>query len=796
MTNIIYGKKSYGIKNELYGFDKINILDFNGKDNLYKNESEFLYFNKNIKTTNKFNYFGKTKNNVVIENIQKHLYKLLLGVLSSTYLNDTNHNINSISLEDDTSYSQYDGIELKKLMLIGINNQYVLFNSNALFNLTRTSEYLGGTRLRELARQLYSLTNGVYEISVIQTNIIVDANGYLTLGTADPKLLKYTTIIKGHEDWNDINEDFVYINNQINNPTFIEVYNDIGDTLKTAINTVSPNRIDKYTIIKDYILQENWEWIKPNLYQVYNFKSDYSLKKIEFYLETPPTNNLKYSGKIAVYYGFLINGNLSKSGILDTFIIDIDANSNHNIENGKVTLDLIEKGYAPIYIPKNTEFFIGFLKENPISEDSPNCFFEYIENGGYDVNSDTLISYPANFDSKIVLNETEYRNIMLKIDLTVSKYKLIEEFLLTGSYETLSGQEFIRFISFTKNIIPEKTFLTYYYSLNTSEPTWIPFNLNDDITFPISNSSIIFKVVLKTENQFVSPIIKNYNIVNFKNMPIDENSFATYSWYKSNYKGFSWKNLNDNEKIIANPLDIDINTLTFKNIKSQNQEGDVLLENRYVTSIVNGTEIKIPITVEYFKPYSDYEDVAPYVVVYRVVIDYINPLYKYNEIFPNSKDYGIPILLLTENNKHIKPFQSQASAISKYYRRLVLTESPNPEGMMWINDENYDVSNYYKNSGTNYGWGVGNPYGKKLIITKTGELEYKQIFEFVGREYKKYNNIKMKLLLPFYRNSDNKYIYTTIKNITFTCDVLTKYAPSNYFVRHEPYEFKTIYIQQ
>lgn len=192
-------------------------------------------------------------------------------------------------------------------------------------------------------------------------------------------------------------------------------------------------------------------------------------------------------------------------------------------------------------------------------------------------------------------------------------------------------------------------------------------------------------------------------------------------------------------------------------------------------------DIKIPIIStswsKVFVPYFTRKDTSDFVRVYRFIIDYINPVLDYKETIESSfGNIGIPILIYDpEINEHIDTY-NDTSYIEDYLNGIVTTNAPESAlGYSWITsiDGKQNFMNYRQNYGTNHSKRLGNIYGRKLIIKRLSRRNYRQIYEFVGAKNKSYESIDVGILLPAYKNSTNEYIYSTIKNISFSCDTLT-----------------------
>jgi len=106
-------------------------------------------------------------------------------------------------------------------------------------------------------------------------------------------------------------------------------------------------------------------------------------------------------------------------------------------------------------------------------------------------------------------------------------------------------------------------------------------------------------------------------------------------------------------------------------------------------------------------------------------------------------------------------------------------------GYNWIvsPDGKFNTGTLTKNGGSNHSKGMGNMYGRKLIIEKITNRHFRQIYEFTGATNEHFDSINIGLMLPIYRNPNTKkYTYTIIKNIIFSCDTLTTSTPDTFIV--------------
>lgn len=286
-------------------------------------------------------------------------------------------------------------------------------------------------------------------------------------------------------------------------------------------NMIRPLLIKKQTIdTSGNINTSVTETILPQISQSYKFKRDYILKNIKPYFST--TNN-SYTGTIAVYFGFLINGKLNENGIVHTEICTYD-----DLVNG---FDLP----LPIHIPANKDFFIGF--SSLTTNDYESISIKYIENGKYDTVGN-LVSFPVDVQTVLFEEDDDYESRMLKIDLSVNVYSKDSisqdysdpNFYTAGDDSSLSYNPNVsittkpisyqtnRILFLNNDIIPSKSNLDYYvgssYNTRDSENnpltswTYQSIKTNDEIVFKNIEMNYKIKMDVQTFDKYQSPIIK------------------------------------------------------------------------------------------------------------------------------------------------------------------------------------------------------------------------------------------------------------------------------------------------
>ncbi len=315
----------------------------------------------------------------------------------------------------------------------------------------------------------------------------------------------------------------------------------------------------------------------PVISQSYKFKRDYILKSIKPHLKITGTN---YAGKIAVTFGFLINGKLNQNGIIHSEILQY-----------RELVDGYELPY-PIHIPSNTEFFIGFSSIADSEDDY--CAIKYIENGQYDTLGN-LISFPVDVQTSMFDDGVRYENRMLKIDLTVNVYKIetivseyndpnfleagIDHSAEYGSTVSISTRPITmpinRMIFFNNDIIPINSNVEYFignpfiattefgFETPTTQYEWYAIKANDEYISKNTINNYRIKMNVQTFNKYQSPILK----------PLEHNyllkKYDDYITYKKVVLGdpFNWVANN-----VINYKPVSFKGSTFK-IRLSNLEG-------------------------------------------------------------------------------------------------------------------------------------------------------------------------------------------------------------------------------
>lgn len=703
----------------------------------------------------------------------------------------------------------------------------VVTPSTSIYN--HTTSFFNGNTIRSFGDLLDKNMNGIYNVGIIASNIQVDPNGLITgikltsggsLLTAGTLVLsKTSTDIKCMDSFNDSIDEYSYILNQYNKATMFETIElEVSGTID-GDDIIGMNII---TFMNKTIKHESWTFIKPTVYNVYNLSESRMLNSIDIHITAPVggTGILKYAGRVAVNFGFLINNEISRNSIIQTKIMDIDANNTITMPDNIIHIDLD----TPIYIPANTNFFIGVMKENANNQGAE-FELKYIESGGYDVDSDVLYSYPSSNNSmKLIVNESAYINKSLKIDLTCSEFTPNTSYELISDAITLSEYDFIKFTGVTSILKPKETSIQYFYALSEEDAysIWHQFDINSEISLTASSSGIKIKVAVLSNSKFVTPIFKNYISCKFRRLVVSMTyakggaynssvGWATvrninYSKLKEIEPSFDWVGLNGSYNMKYSPIGINVQNIQSKKNISTDRYGKTeiktIISLSYEDSVAISTSIGIggiaPINfnlmlptltskqISTFNTDSSIVKSAPFAKIYRVVIDFINPFYKYKNILDQSDSfYGIPILIIDPaTHKHIAPY-TKNNNWDEFYNDLTVNTSSFSYGSEWITNiagsENLQTD--FSHGGSNRSFGLGNVYGKKLIIEQIDSDVYRQTYEFVGYINEDYENVHLGIMLPVYNNSTTKKsVYITIKNIMFSCDVLTTNEPDRHFI--------------
>jgi len=420
------------------------------------------------------------------------------------------------------------------------------------------------------------MINGIYDVGVINTDISIDVDENVLANIYGYNFLKISTNILCNESFNNIGEEFSYIFNQIGHCVYFERYSTDEDLAGRNI----------YSIFDEINKPENWEFVSPTIYQVYQFKESYMLNNIDFYLDAQGIVGEKYTGNIAVYFGFLINDNITKSGIVRTVIKNVNMSS-LEYKDGKVSIELD----TPIYVPKNKKFFIGFIKE---TSSTPNdCSFKYIENGGYDEEDDLLISYPANCDTELWSNDVKTTNKMLKIDLTVNQYEKDTVFdIQTSTLDlTATNTTILKFMVLSTILVPEDTSIVFTYTTDIigTDATWKVFEINDMISLSESYQKLAFKVSVRTNNNFLSPIFKKNFLTRleqlmFSNIYDDDIKIKklTYNQMLEKFRPFAWRFLGGSDTVNFFPVGISVDNIKNRLNKYDMSYGRIIQKNQLI----------------------------------------------------------------------------------------------------------------------------------------------------------------------------------------------------------------------
>lgn len=382
------------------------------------------------------------------------------------------------------------------------------------------------------------------------------------------------------------------------------------------------------------VYRKNGNTVEPMVSQSFRFKRDYILNKIHPHFIFPSNvKTYKNDLKLIVTIGFLINGKINENGFIDTQIISYDELESNN---GDIGFDY------PIWIPKNTDFFVGFTftaNKNNIGENNKfNVAIKCIENGGYD-KSGNMTSFPSDVTVKFFTKEVSYKSKMAKIDLYVNtygvtegttKYKKIDfrniendssavEFNKSSLLEISPDNpvELDRMILFNDDIQPEGCSIEYFICDNINENDNVRIS---DIISPnkeyISKerkpkNSYCYKIKMTTYDKFVSPIIKTnrYNFLtkcyNINTIILNSNKKSTTPYTQSPKE---CGNDNNNVAFIKYPTDLPYKsnyvTIRLKNLigtyNACTIDNGIYGNSDLRNGVVSGNMFLIRITFDYW----------------------------------------------------------------------------------------------------------------------------------------------------------------------------------------------------
>ena len=342
---------------------------------------------------------------------------------------------------------------------------------------------------------------GTHKFGVTQANVGV--GNYLNCMSFS-KLNKYGT------GWNYFDSEYEYINKNTIEP-YVYTYK--------SIENVSVNNNFYLDLINSESDSDNI--ILPKLAQSYKFKNDYILKRVKIHINSDPWIDNVYSTgvfsygnekeSVAIYFGYLINGKVDANGFIHTeFLTKFDI-----IDNAfEIDLPL------PIHIKADKEFFIGILHMNYSETESaesatPELLVKVIDNGSYSLTDNTLIPYPANFESKLLINNEAYTNKMLKLDLVAYQYDIDTAYVETSDILSRSGNysptEIVKFLVLTDNIQPYDTFISnYFYETTNDNTTWVwsPYTPKFERVTKNIQDEFRLRFTVETNSKNVSPIVK------------------------------------------------------------------------------------------------------------------------------------------------------------------------------------------------------------------------------------------------------------------------------------------------
>lgn len=258
----------------------------------------------------------------------------------------------------------------------------------------------------------------------------------------------------------------------------------------------------------------------PKVAQSWKFAGDCVLKSVKLYFANDPwvSNTFEedvYAGgnafeKIAVYFGYLINGKLDPDGFVHTeFIERSELGADYSV---------LKQLALPLFVKGGKEFFVGVLHINHSgSNETPALQVKVIKNGAYAVGDKSLLPFPSESNSMIVDKES-FSDRSLKIDLNAFIYPTIDSSIANRSVvaaNIVSGRSasyykpsrISRFFFVDDPIVPEETGIDYFWSDGDVDIV-NPFTPGKETTLPDVAADFSVKAVLRTTDPSVSPIFK------------------------------------------------------------------------------------------------------------------------------------------------------------------------------------------------------------------------------------------------------------------------------------------------
>ena len=430
-----------------------------------------------------------------------------------------------------------------------------IVENNLVSEYSDTTSFLEGS-FSDFGNALAYNFNGMYQTGIISTDIQIDGSNLVTTGDT---LQKISKTLKINDKFNQKSKDYDYIFNQIHNVTYFDEM--------VLDNSIVGENI--YDVFDKYIKPENWVAVLPTVYQTYEFKKNHILDKITFSLSAEGIPSTKYSGTIAVVFGFIIDDEVTKAGMVQTKLIHIDLNQTsggdlmsmgYDWDKNNITIQLD----VPIYIPKDKEFFIGFIKTPPIAGQN-DCQFRYLQNGQYDSESDVQYAYPAHINGHMTLKGVSYVDRFLKIDLGINQYNRDTSFIIETSIGSLSDYA-SKLMILTDNIQPDGSYITYQYK---TDNTWLNVEADMIKSLPISQQDIQLRVIIHNSDNMVTPIFRKHIVVKSQHVirdGVDDDSIQniSYSQLRVICPPFIWRNWSGNGEITYFPIGIKVKDIKNK----------------------------------------------------------------------------------------------------------------------------------------------------------------------------------------------------------------------------------------
>jgi len=764
------------------------------KDSHFIDEELFSISSKNIyQKGDEFNYLFNSKVSPIQTNLKLFNYNRL-------FLTPRVCPINKIidQSENQSNIKAFHQIQNEELSIPNFynNSSYDNFTALSIDNfhfspMKLYSHHIGDQdqympMINKFTDSCLYLIDGIYSVGMMngrnvslnEDNSFIDHDTTNAMGWQIDRCL---TKVKNASSFGSFNDEYDFIFKQINRPLLFQTYDipflssELGPSVPNSLKSVATlhyeklrdpqNELNEYEFL-DILKDEYWKTYLPNIYQVYQFNESHMLRSFDVGMKFTYDSLRHYEGRIAFYLGFLIDGKMTKNSIVHTELVRFkndDSDSVVMINNENVHIEL----ETPIHIPKGSQFFIGLLKERSVISDSAEVELYFIENGSYDISAtQTQVSYPSNFDSKLIVNDTTYNNRILKIDLSVDNYselykESVEIYSPHWAYHSDPNsssfkEPFDRIMIVGEDYAVAGCSVQYFYSIDKKDVTsetklWFECFLNDEISFDETQEQIVFKSVIKTNDVNLSPIIRSVSNLHFKT-------------FQSKTETFSWLGETHDMKTYSAKLKI-------SNIKHKMSYSDLVMTDSVIQKDMSSFSQLYRIAIDYYLPnLNTYEyninDFKGIPVIFRDGDDG-NIIDKYIKYTTTEQKYETPKTVAKQTSGGL--FTLPTFALFPILRPITLPIFLgeqlicNADGSLWFGDR----MSYGKNSETQM-----NLFGQIYYVQKIGDNMYRQVFEFCGKDFEKHKSIIADIKLPVIEGEQNKHKTISIKNISLSSDML------------------------